>query len=107
METQTYLSDNWSYTQLTPTRFPTGSKLGTDKQEEKAWHKTSKFPTSIHVELEKRGEIPDHRKGLNEWDIQVSHLIHKAKVSSIDRNLLYPSSSGSENPTGDSRPRSN
>jgi beta-mannosidase len=31
------------------------------------------MPTSVHVELIKREEIPDPYKGLNEYDVQVSH----------------------------------
>lgn len=29
------------------------------------------MPTSVHVELIKRGEIPDPYKSLNEYDVQV------------------------------------
>jgi len=72
METTTPITENWSYTQLTPTRIPDGSKAGKEIQEEKEWFPASKFPTSVHVELMKRGELADHCKGLNEWDIQVS-----------------------------------
>jgi hypothetical protein len=72
METTTPISANWSYTQLTPTRVPDGAKPSTIAQQEKEWHSVHKFPTGIHVELMQRNEIPDHCKGLNEWDIQVS-----------------------------------
>lgn len=72
METTTPISVNWSYTQLTPTRVPDGAKASTVAQQEKEWHSVHKFPTGVHVELMQRNEIPDHCKGLNEWDIQVS-----------------------------------
>jgi beta-mannosidase len=72
METTTPISANWSYTQLTPTRVPDGAKPSTIAQQEKEWHPVHKFPTGVHVELMQRNEIPDHCKGLNEWDIQVS-----------------------------------
>jgi hypothetical protein len=72
METTTPIIENWSYTQLTPTRIPDGARAGQEVQEEKKWFAASKFPTSVHVELMKRGELADHCKGLNEWDIQAS-----------------------------------
>jgi hypothetical protein len=74
METTTPISANWSYTQLTPTRVPDGAKASTVAQQEKEWHSVHKFPTGVHVELMQRKEIPDHCKGLNEWDIQVSSV---------------------------------
>lgn len=81
METTTLISENWSYTQLTPTRIPDGPKAGEEIQEEKEWFPASKFPTSVHVELMKRGELPDHCKGLNEWDIQASLSVVRMKMS--------------------------
>ena len=78
METTTPISANWSYTQLTPTRVPDGAKASTVAQQEKEWHSVHKFPTGVHVELMQRNEIPDHCKGLNEWDIQVSGFLELA-----------------------------
>jgi hypothetical protein len=91
METTTPITENWSYTQLTPTRIPDGSKAGKEIQEEKEWFPASKFPTSVHVELMKRGELADHCKGLNEWDIQVSASLLGTELvlSSSGRHANY------------------
>lgn len=32
------------------------------------------IPTSVHVELKKRGKIPDPFKGLAEWDVQCESM---------------------------------
>lgn len=107
MESTTSISDNWSYTQLTPTRIPEGSKASTVEQKEDGWHSVSKFPTGIHVELMKRDVIPDHCKGLNEWDVQVRTFSQSPDGKVISLIVwLCPLLSGSVNPIGDSRPRS-
>lgn len=75
-ESKSYLSTSWSFTQLTPTKIPQFALQDGEKevikQEEKEWYDIEKVPTSVHVELIKRGIIADPYKGLNEWDVQVS-----------------------------------
>ena len=72
MESKTFLHTDWSYTQLIPTSSPETAQQEQKEQEEKEYRPVSKFPTSIHVELLKTGDIPDPYKGLAEWDVQVS-----------------------------------
>ncbi|KAJ1311549.1 hypothetical protein OPQ81_010033 [Rhizoctonia solani] len=57
------INTGWSFTQVGKH----GEASVTGKEE---WIPTSTFPTSVHVELIKLGEIPDPYIGLNEWDVQ-------------------------------------
>ncbi|KAL1410297.1 hypothetical protein Q8F55_004303 [Vanrija albida] len=58
--TKTALKDGWAFSQVRSAAFP-------DVTEE--WTSCA-VPTSVHVELERAGKIPDVFKGLAEWDVQ-------------------------------------
>lgn len=57
---RTTLKDNWEFSAV-------ASDASPDVKEE--WASCS-IPTSVHVELQKAGKIPDFHKGLNEWEVQ-------------------------------------
>lgn len=81
--TRTTLAHNWQFSQV-------ASKTWADVKEE--WTECS-VPTSVHVELEKQGRIPDPYKGLNEWEVQ-------CESTPDDKELTRQ---GSRRPTGRSR----
>lgn len=58
---RTTIDAGWEFSQV-------ASKTQPDVAEN--WASCSKVPTSVQVELQKAGKIPDAYKGLNEWDVQ-------------------------------------
>jgi hypothetical protein len=59
------LDSNWSFHQLP------SSLSDTKDVREPEWMQVQTMPTSVHVQLLKKGKIVDPYKGLGEWDVQV------------------------------------
>jgi beta-mannosidase len=58
---RTTIDSGWTFSQIAS---PTNANVVED------WAACSKVPTSVQVELQKSGKIPDPYKGLAEWDVQ-------------------------------------
>lgn len=57
---RTTLKDDWEFSQVSSASWP---------DVDESWRACS-IPTSVHVELQKAGKIPNFHKGLNEWEVQ-------------------------------------
>lgn len=69
--TTTTINKGWTFSQVSSDTWP-------DVEEQ--WE-DCKVPTSVHVELQRLGRIPDPFKDLNEWECQCESL-GRAKLPS-------------------------